>query len=249
MLHSRIAIAAVCLALSAPANAQERPALWDGLYFGAFAAKVDAKRTGNLIYTDENTGVEYDHMGSKQSLDYDGYQGGIEVGYNWQINSLVMGVAGDVSFGDMSTHREFLNGAYKWDIESQLNAIATLRGKLGVSLGPVLVYGTGGIALAGFHSDKEVTSNDNADKKWVTTALDSANDSYVGFIYGAGAEWMIWQGLSVKAEWLRVELGKEEGVFEGTAYPNTPNEFAYDDDRFRADGTIDIIRAGMNYRF
>jgi outer membrane immunogenic protein len=140
-------------------------------------------------------------------------------------------------------------GAYKWQIESQLNSLATLRGKLGVSLGPVLVYGTGGFAIASFQSDKEVTSNDG--HPWQVTARDSATDNHVGFVYGAGAEWMIANGLSVKAEYLHVDLGEEDGQFEGTRHAIKPatGEFPYSSDSFRGDVNLDIFRAGVNYRF
>ncbi|TNC15133.1 hypothetical protein FF100_06110 [Methylobacterium terricola] len=58
--------------------------------------------------------------------------GGLHLGYNWQKAALVYGAEGDVSFPDAASHR----------------ALGSIRGRLGWSAGPVLLYGTAGVAFA-----------------------------------------------------------------------------------------------------
>jgi outer membrane immunogenic protein len=255
MRVSILAIAsALGLALCAPVQANDAPPLWAGIYAGILGTQIDGSKSGDLLYE----GINVMGAGESVDLDYDGHMIGGLVGFNWQTGILVLGAEVDMSFGDVAGGQTYTmpGGAYKWKIDSQLNMLATLRGRLGVALGPVLVYGTGGLAAGSLSSDKEVTSNDG--HPWETTALDRAVDQHYGFVYGAGAEWQVWNGLSIKAEWLRINLGKEGGQFEGTAYPNKPAcvgavssscSFDYSTDSFRGDIEMDLIRAGLNYKF
>jgi outer membrane immunogenic protein len=60
--------------------------------------------------------------------------GGGHVGYNWQSPSnWVFGVEGDADFSN------------------DFDYLATVRGRLGYAFGRTLVYGTGGVAFAGFN--------------------------------------------------------------------------------------------------
>jgi opacity protein-like surface antigen len=61
--------------------------------------------------------------------DDDGFVGGLNLGYNWQSGSLVLGVEGDVS----------MNGGLD-------DYLASLRARIGLARGNTLFYATGGIA-------------------------------------------------------------------------------------------------------
>jgi outer membrane immunogenic protein len=101
-----------------------RPAItWTGFYFGA-----NIGTTFNEEVTIEDVTFEDD--------DDNELLAGLHLGYNWQKSSnLVLGIEGDVSFGD--------------DIEY----LASLRGRVGLAAGPTLFYATGGVALLGFEDD------------------------------------------------------------------------------------------------
>jgi hypothetical protein len=58
--------------------------------------------------------------------------GGLHLGYNWQRGALVYGAEGDVSVPDADSHR----------------VLGSIRGRLGGSAGPLLLYGTAGVAFA-----------------------------------------------------------------------------------------------------
>ncbi len=58
--------------------------------------------------------------------------GGVHAGYNWQKDGpLVLGIEGDVMFGD------------------EVDYLASIRGRIGYAMGDVLLYGTGGVAFMG----------------------------------------------------------------------------------------------------
>lgn len=66
-----------------------------------------------------------------------GAAGGVTLGYNWQFGDVVAGVTGGVTIADIevSQHLKF-------------DSIADVRGRFGYSFDKVLVFGTGGAALA-----------------------------------------------------------------------------------------------------
>jgi outer membrane immunogenic protein len=119
-MFSKIAVAAVCVALSAQcASAQsfggQRPALWQGFYIGVTAGGVDSevKFTGTVNPSSSHNGAAL----------------GVHLGYNFQFDQIVLGVEGDVvgSTNDAGT-------------------VPNLRGRIGWASGPLLVYGTAGAA-------------------------------------------------------------------------------------------------------
>lgn len=237
-------VAAIAMLLATSARGEEYR--WTGGYVGLQGSWVDSVKTGELFYEDINV---MGPAGTEVDLGTEGFLGGALIGYTYQMSALVIGAEADISFGSVEGSQLYTmpGGAYKWQIESQLNMLATARAKLGLALGPVLIYGTGGVAFADFAADKEVTSNDG--HPWSTTALDHANDNHVGLVYGAGVEWQITKNLTVKGEYLRADFGKEDGLFSGTAYPGTPSEMEYSSDSYSGDIQMDIVRAGLNYRF
>ena len=97
---------------------------WSGFYLGANlgAAFTDAELVG-----EDNDTV---------------FIGGLHLGYNWQRpNDVLLGLEGDVDFGD---HFDYL---------------ASFRGRLGWAAGRTLFYGTGGVAFVGLDSDLSDDSN------------------------------------------------------------------------------------------
>ncbi len=74
---------------------------------------------------------------------------------------------------------------------AKIDAMATVRGRIGAAFDQILLYGTGGFALA--------------DTKVSVTALGmtvSDSKTQTGWTAGAGAEWMFMPRWSLKAEYL-----------------------------------------------
>lgn len=91
------------------------------------------------------------------------FVGGGHLGFNWQTPSnFVIGVEGDVNFAD------------------EFDYLASARGRLGLAFGRTMLYGTGGVAFAGFSND--------------------ALDEETGWVAGGGVETKVQDNLSLGLE-------------------------------------------------
>jgi len=122
-----------------------------------------------------------------------GIAGGLEAGYNWQRGQFVFGAETDIQLSGAE-------GTFApWQFSSPW--YGTLRGRAGVAIGNVLVYGTGGLAYG--------------DLRAVTAAL-SEDRTSVGWTVGAGVEVGFTPHWSGKAEWLYVDLADRNYSLTGT---------------------------------
>jgi outer membrane immunogenic protein len=115
-----------------------------------------------------------------------GFAGGT-LGYNWQFGTVVAGLEIDGAWADISRTAT----AVGITASDKLQALSTIRGRVGMAFDQVLLYGTGGFALA--------------DEKVSATALGitlSDSQTRTGWTIGAGLEWMFAPRWSLKAEYL-----------------------------------------------
>jgi len=138
--------------------------------------------------------------------------GGFQIGYNKQLGSVVIGVEGDVQ---ASAIEGASNG-----VSTSLNWFSTARGRVGYAFDSTLLYGTAGVAVAGVEA---------------TAAGGSDDKTLLGLAAGAGVEQAMTENLSLKAEYLYVDL--ENKTFD-TGAANTNAEW---------DGHV--MRFGANLRF
>jgi opacity protein-like surface antigen len=79
--------------------------------------------------------------------------------------------------------------------------------------------------------------------------------SHLGMIGGGGAEWLIGQYLSLKAEYLLADLGMSHHTFNGTSASGVTETttgsrvFVYNWDAFDHDLKFSMVRLGVNVRF
>jgi outer membrane immunogenic protein len=177
-----------------------------------------------------------------------GVLGGLQVGYNFQRGAWVFGVEGDgqgTSLRGSSTLTGAfpLNGTGLTDPAStvysgsgRINWLATLRGRVGVTVGPALVYATAGAAFGGVQTATNIVGPVNA-----YPASSGPNRS--GWTAGAGAEWGFAQHWSAKLEGLYYDLGSFRTM--GTSVP--PIAAFQEGARLTLNGWI--ARVGVNYRF
>jgi len=136
-----------------------------------------------------------------------GFAGGT-VGYNWQFGTIVAGIEADGAWADVSQSTSLLGVT----ATAKADSLATVRGRVGVAFDQVLLYGTGGLALA--------------DTKVSASALGvTISDSHTqtGWTLGAGVEWMFLPHWSLKAEYLyrRFDSVTIFGVPTGTLAVNS----------------------------
>jgi outer membrane immunogenic protein len=140
---------------------------WSGFYVGAVGG-----------YGSEAT--------SDSSAIKGGFGGGT-VGYNYQFGTYIVGVEADGAFGDISSTAS-LGGI---TATAKVDSLVTVRGRVGAAFDQILVYGTGGVALA--------------DTKLSVSGFGvSASDTHTqtGWVAGAGVEWMFMPRWSLKGEYL-----------------------------------------------
>jgi len=140
-----------------------------------------------------------------------GIFGGIQAGYNWQFGQFVAGVETDIqasAANDTFAPWQFSN---PW--------FGTLRGRAGVAIGNVLVFGTAGLA----YGSLTVDSPGNL----------SETRTSLGWAAGAGAEVGFTTHWSAKAEWLYLDLSDRAFSVTGTTNGLTAN----------------LLRLGVNYHF
>jgi outer membrane immunogenic protein len=139
---------------------------------------------------------------------------GGQVGYNYQISSIVVGLEGDLnslrlnsSFTSSLTGvPHFAAGAFATET-AQSNYLATLRGRLGVVVEKWLLYGTVGLAVG------HVTYTDFLNYNNLgATQFAQASETRIGWTLGGGAEYALTRDWSIKAEYLYVDLGKSSAL-------------------------------------
>lgn len=189
---------------------------WSGFYAGVHAGYGWGDRDW-----DDDAGIFPD-----ETFRYDlrGAVAGAQLGFNFQAESFVFGIEADGAWSDMrDTVSEF--GGFI-TAESEVEWLATIRGRAGFAWDRFMVYGTGGVAFA--EVDTDVTT--------IFIGSDSDSATHTGWVAGVGIEGMITERISVKAEYLHAGFGKERFNY-------------YTATNGRADLDIDIVRLGVNWHF
>jgi outer membrane immunogenic protein len=170
-----------------------------------------------------------------------GFTGGGQFGYSYQIQNFVWGLEGDIGYTDLRGTRTVTNipvfvapNSITESFES--GWLATVRGRLGVTTGPWLLYGTGGLAVA------QMKFSDNFTDPVGGVSASSTGKTRAGWAVGGGAEWAYSAQWSMKIEYLHADLGHTRDSSAATLIP--PAAIFHDHKL-----TEDIVRVGMNYKF
>jgi outer membrane immunogenic protein len=132
---------------------------------------------------------------------FSGVAGGGQIGYNWQANALVFGIEADLQ--GTTERKQFTAGCgvgCAVSVTDSLPAFGTIRGRLGFAAwNRGLIYVTGGGAWLDAHTRATLTDAGG------TAAVFNSNNDKFGWTLGGGAEWMVWDRWSVKAEYLYMQ--------------------------------------------
>ena len=242
------------LAVRAPAYKAPAPVVavsnWTGFYFGGNVGGVWAKDDVTWIANTAGFGAgafttALNAAGTGR-IDTSGVTAGGQIGFNYQINSFVVwGIEADLNYTDLSDSRSLavappavpgttVTSTYesKW--------LATVRGRIGVlPTQSLLLYATGGVAFAGIKtSDFAFFAADGSSN------AASSDKTKTGWTVGAGAEWALNGGWSVKAEYLYIDLGSINYTSSNSS-PANPLATINHDHRI----VENVARVGLNYRF
>jgi outer membrane immunogenic protein len=214
------------------------PFSWTGFYIGG---NVGASWTDNSASYSQVSGNGAFSTGFSDTSAI----GGGQIGFNWQRGPLVIGLEADIAGrSSSSADARFPFGGDAIDevvLSQRENWLGTVRPRVGVAWGPVLVYATGGLA----YGDAEYRYTE--DRVTVPGQLRSLSvtDTQTGWTVGGGVEWALSRNWSFGAEYLHVDLGTTTlnlpaQTVGGLAFPPSAAHF---------EDHSDIVRAKLNYRF
>jgi outer membrane immunogenic protein len=237
-----LAVAPLGLALGAPALGADmsvgpplykapayNPYSWTGWYVGVNAGYGVGQNQGNLGFNPGPAGTETFNAATGGGF------GGGQLGYNYQINSVVVGLETDIQGGEISDTRTCLLGCVAGAtglIDQKLKWFGTTRARLGWASGPVLTYVTIGAAYG--DTETGVTSTG-----FGTTAATITSSTKSGWTWGTGVEAALGGNWTAKAEYLYIDLGTASASTVTPAFATT----------FSTKYQEQIFRAGVNYRF
>ncbi len=219
---------------------------WTGFYAGGNAGYSWGK--GAVNYFDPALGSSGIPTSLSGSNTLNGAIGGLQFGYNWQINNTwVWGLETDFQLSSEKASRSFNfsdgEGALSATLNSNIMWFGTVRGRIGYLITPTtLIYATGGFAY-GRVSASGSFFDSGCPCGW------SFNESAIntGWVAGGGIEGAFfpisgWNttNWTWKFEYLHIDLGS----LSGTGFdPDFNGPFSWN-----ARFTDDILRFGVNYR-
>ena len=203
--------------------------------------------TGPSFVTTPNP-IAFPSLG--RDIDPNGGLGGFQLGYNYQVGSVVYGVEGDITwtgqrdtfnFNGIASNINFEDFLYQETTAAKLRYMGTVRGRLGYAYGAFLPYLTGGLAWGRMVMDLSWTASQKPANCPACTIFAtrsfarSESHTLVGWTIGGGFEYAFADRWSAKAEYLFVDLGNK------TYFSGVPAGCFL--------GLHDhIVRLGINYR-
>jgi len=256
-----VAALAAFMATSAYAADPEVPVAdvedWTGFHIGAGGG-------ANFLFVKEEASAFFDRNDtfnnnftfadaeSSSDLGDDGFFGTVEAGFDWQINSIVIGALANYDFGKTKVESESevevcvtlnCNAAGEgdfatsvtvgdsWAVGARLGLLATER---------TLVYVVGGYTEAKIKQEIEFSSSDGAG----FNISDSNSQWESGYFIGGGIETLLWtDSISLKGEYRYNDYGKVKNGNE----EDFSNTFTGTDQS--SDITVHSVRAVLSFRF
>lgn len=163
----------------------------------------------------------YDTGSTTGGFDLNGGLFGAAAGWNHQAGSFVFGLEGDMSWSGVEGNLTSFQCSSGCNID--LNWLGTARLRAGFAFDNALIFATGGLAVG----EVEIDVNDG---------YSAGTETLAGWTVGGGAELAVSEALSVKVEYLYVDLGDMETSSGGPPLTTDVSE-------------NHIIRAGVNWQF
>nr|WP_295889629.1 outer membrane protein [uncultured Devosia sp.] len=163
--------------------------------------------------------------GAQASNSTGGWNLGAQAGYNMDMGGFILGAEADLQWSNVGYTEDIPGiGSFKAGIDFY----GTLRGRAGMAFGQVMPYVTAGVAAG--RGSASLTNPGG-----VTT---SQSATHTGWTAGVGLEAQATQNISIKAEYLYVDLGTQSysGLPAGVGNIDAAQRFS-------------VVRAGLNYKF
>ena len=155
------------------------------------------------------------------STDFDGFVGGGQLGFNYQMGNIVLGLQGDISGANLegTVYDIYGNG-----LKNEATWLASVTARLGFTADRALFYIKGGAAW----TDVESTA-------FIGNAVYSKSETRDGWTLGAGVEYAFAPNWTTFVEYDYFDFGNKNTIFDG--------------DLYKVDTDVSVVKVGVNYRF
>jgi len=220
---------------------------WSGFYVGVNAGYGWQNNNNNSVFVPAGTFVTSPLTSG--TITYgensgDGFVGGGQIGYNYQIGSFVVGVEADLQWADLggsngTAFTSFVPPAtfVAAGAAGGVDWFGTVRARAGVAFDRALIYATGGFAYGGADDNNSFFSNND--------------DVRTGWVLGGGFEYAFTNNLTAGIEGLWVNLDRDNnGTFIGTERTATGTVLPVSvPTRNNDDNDFFVARAKLNFKF
>lgn len=180
------------------------------------------------------------------------FTGGAQIGYNYQIGSIVLGLEADINYVGLKT--TYAAGGDRFGLyhdvlsaENHVEWFGTVRPRLGfVATDRLMIFATGGLAYGQVKTQAGINDYDYATGARLAGINGSESDTRTGYTVGGGAEYALTDNLTIKCEYAYVDLGSRSHRFydNDASYPGA-GLFVTAKDQ----ANFHLVRAGVNYKF
>jgi outer membrane immunogenic protein len=209
---------------------------WAGWYIGVHGGA--ARHDFSIIANDEGSSVTGSVTG--------GVVGG-QIGYNWQQRYFVYGLEADASWADLS--RTLTSGEttlstppspFTTVTRTKVDWLSSFRGRAGLALEDTYLFVTGGLALGhvfnGWGNGYSIPFN--------TCCEASSSKTRVGFVGGFGVEHKVTEHVTIRAEGLYYDLGRDTVAAVLPTKGGAPEAF-----QGESTNAVIVARAGINLKW
>lgn len=173
-----------------------------------------------------------------------GWLAGAQLGFNWQSQSFVYGLEGDVSLTNLNSSMTTTLSAPPFPFiptptamtNAKMDWYGTFRGRVGWTAGPVLFYGTGGVAYGNVELNSAISSS-------AVPLTAQAWSARAGWVAGGGIEYMARPDVIFSVAYQYVDLGRVSLASSATVFGASSSLSASAHAQFQA------VTAGVSWLF
>jgi len=200
---------------------------WTGGYIGAHVGygwgNGDAVDLGDDFF-DEDFGQTHD-------VRTEGFIGGVQVGYNWQSNSIVYGIEANLGYLGLDGENSIVVSPDNYG-SVELGVYGDFTARFGFAVDRILLFAKGGVAATRY----DLTYGDLSGEDLDDDSSASRSGGSVGYTLGGGVEWAFNDRWSTKLEYQYFNFG-------------TVTLTDIEGDQADVDLDAHTIKVGLNYRF
>jgi outer membrane immunogenic protein len=180
-----------------------------------------------------------------------GFLGGFQAGYNYQTGRFIVGLESDYSFSGIAgtgfgtqTFAPPGIGYHLTTVKQEIPWFTTVRARLGISPADrFLIFASAGLAYGKTQvSNGTMPVGAGTDCTNTGCAFGSTSGTSTGWAVSAGFEYALWQNVTIKSEYLFIDLGSRSMTYpitlSGGSTVTTKSDFQ-----------AHIVRTGLNFKY